>query len=74
MASKDFVYDLKDQIEKEGFDYLIVTIDSGKKSNNVDVFYLTKTDDSSRTMQEILRKVTEMIESESDDPSDEGTL
>jgi len=58
-VSLDFVYDLKDKLEDQGYDYFVVTI---KKSgeNNCDrsnVFYRLSDKEAVESLKQILKRI-----------------
>ena len=61
MASLDDVFDLKDRLDEEGLDYLIVTSKYSEKSDNrrSDVFYRLRTEDSAESLHGIINDLCE---------------
>ena len=61
MASLDDVFDLKDRLDDEGLDYLIVTSKYSKKADNrrSDVFYRLRTQDSAESLHAVISDLCE---------------
>ena len=61
MASYDFIIDLTTKLEKQNYDYLLITINKGKKESKVDVFFQLKNDETAMSMVEILGEIQENL-------------
>mgnify|MGYP003659623588 FL=1 len=57
--SLDFVYDLKDNLEDQGYDYFIVTIKrSGEKNaDRSNVFYRLTDEEAVESLKQILKRI-----------------
>ena len=44
--SMDFIYDLKDRLDEQGMEYILMTVKDGKKELVVDTFYAVANKDS----------------------------
>lgn len=61
MPSLDFIIDLTNKLEKQGTDYLLITINKAKKGSKVDVFFQLKDDSAAMSMVEVLGQVQENL-------------
>ena len=52
MASSDFIYDFIDKSEEQNMEYLLITLDKGKKIGKIDVFYSLKDKNSLKMLAE----------------------
>ena len=52
MASLDFIYDFIDKSEEQDIEYLLITLDKGKKTGKVDVFFSLKDKQSLKMLAE----------------------
>lgn len=60
MASLDFVYDITDKLEEDNIEYILLTLQEGKKTDKVNIFYNTKPD-SKDSILTALEKLTKLI-------------
>lgn len=59
--SMDFVYDLTDKLKEQKIDYLLVTVRTGEKSDNADVFYHFKDQDSVDSLVKVLNTFEDIV-------------
>lgn len=62
MASLDDIYDLVDKLDKSNAEYLLVSIQKGKKNGKADVFYKLDNNDSLKILAKGLELLNERIE------------
>jgi len=57
--SLDFVYDLKDKLEDQGYDYFIVTIrkSGNKSSDKSNIFYRLSDEEAVKSLKHILKRI-----------------
>ena len=63
MPSQDFVYDLLEKLKEDNMDYLLITVNKGKASDQVELFYDAETAQSEQSMIYCFNKVVEEIQS-----------
>jgi len=68
MASLDDIYDMTQKLEDSNIEYLLITIQKGKKNGKADVFYSLKDRNSMR----ILAKGLDVFNKEVDKMEDNG--
>lgn len=66
MSSLDDAYDATDILEKADIEYLLITIQNGKKNGKADVFFNLKNDNSLKILSTGLRIFSEEIERKKD--------
>ena len=66
MPSLDFIYDMAEKLEKENISYIIMTLNEGKKSDRVDVFYKIENEKSKQSFMPILEQLGNDLCSEDD--------
>jgi len=74
MASLDNVYDTIQKLEDYGIEYLLITIEKGKKKGKADVFYSLKDRASMKILSrglEIFNQEIDKIEKEQDEDENE---
>jgi len=62
MASLDDIYDMLQKLDDSGIEYLLITIQKGKKNGKADVFFSLKNDDSMRILSTGLREFNKEID------------
>jgi len=62
MASLDDIYDMLQKFDGANIEYLLITIQKGKKNGKADVFYSLKDKNSMRVLIGGLNKFTEQID------------
>lgn len=62
MASLDDIYDMTQKLEDSNIEYLLITIQKGKKNGKADVFYSLKDKDSMRILTMGLNEFTKEID------------
>jgi hypothetical protein len=67
MASLDDIYDSIDVLDKAGAEYLLITIQKGKKEGKADVFYNLKNDDSLKVLTKGLKIFSQEIDKRKSD-------
>jgi len=71
MASLDDIYDMTQKLEDSGIEYLLITIQKGKKHGKADVFYSLKDANSMRVLskglQEFNKEIDKIDREENDD-------
>jgi hypothetical protein len=60
MASLDFVYDITDKLEEDNIEYIVLTLQEGKETDTVNIFYSTKPK-SKDSILTALEKLTKLI-------------
>lgn len=60
MASLDFVYDITDKLEEDNIEYIVLTLQEGKETDTVNIFYNTKPE-SKDSILTALEKLTKLI-------------
>ena len=50
MASMDDIYDLTQKLDESGIEYLLITVQKGKKTGKADVFYNLKDRESMKIL------------------------
>jgi len=71
MASLDDIYDMTQKLEDSGIEYLLITIQKGKKNGKADVFYSLKDDNSMRVLSAGLKMFNKEIDNFRKDDKDE---
>ena len=74
MGSLDNVYDTIQKLEDHGIEYLLITVDKGKKQGKADVFYNLKDRASMKILSrglEIFNQEIDKIEKEQNEDEDE---
>ncbi len=68
MASLDSIYDLTETLDKEGFDYVVISLRRTVKENKANVYIALADGDSaklmSKTLEEVKKQIDEMGEKE----------
>ena len=62
MSSLDDIYDMLQKLDDSGIEYLLITIQKGKKNGKADVFFSLKNDDSMRILSSGLREFNKEID------------
>jgi len=62
MASLDDIYDMLQKLDDSGIEYLLITVQKGKKNGKADVFFSLKNDVSMRTLSAGLREFNKEID------------
>lgn len=62
MASLDDIYDMIQKLDDSRIEYLLITIQKGKKNGKADVFYSLKDKDSMRILTKGLNEFTKEID------------
>jgi hypothetical protein len=62
MPSLDFIRDIGDTLKLQGIEYLIISVQRGKKANRVDFFHFIKDKEGVLTLEEALKRVQEDIQ------------
>ena len=62
MASLDDIYDMLQKLDDSGIEYLLITVQKGKKNGKADVFFSLKNDDSMRILSTGLREFNKEID------------
>ena len=62
MASLDDIYDMTQKLENNNIEYLLITIQKGKKNGKADVFYYLKDRESMRVLTVGLNEFTKEID------------
>lgn len=62
MASLDDIYDLTQKLEDNNIEYLLITIQKGKKNGKADVFYCLKDRNSMKILTQGLNEFTKEID------------
>ena len=62
MASLDDIYDMLQKLDECGMEYLLITVQKGKKSGKADVFYSLKDGNSMRVLSTGLREFNKEID------------
>lgn len=71
MASLDDIYDMTQKLEDSNIEYLLITIQKGKKNGKADVFFSLKDDNSMRILSEGLKMFNKEIDNLRNDDKDE---
>jgi len=71
MASLDDIYDMLQKLDDSGIEYLLITVQKGKKNGKADVFFSLKNDDSMRTLSAGLREFNKEIDKINKDEEEE---
>lgn len=66
MASLDDIYDLVDILDKNNMEYLLITIQRGKKIGKADVFYSLKDNNSLKILTKGLKTFSDEIDKKKD--------
>jgi hypothetical protein len=67
MASLDDIYDLVDKLDKSKTEYLLVSIQKGKKNGKADVFYNLEDNNSLKILAKGLELLNQKIEQDKRD-------
>jgi hypothetical protein len=70
MASMDYIYDLTQKLDEGGIEYLLITVQKGKKTGKADVFYSLKDRESMKILASglaVFDKEIDKINNEEDD-------
>ena len=70
MASLDDIYDMIQKLEDSNIEYLLITIQKGKKTGKADVFYSLKDKNSMKILTEGLKQFTKEIDKIDDQDED----
>jgi hypothetical protein len=62
MASLDDIYDMLQKLDESGIEYLLITVQKGKKNGKADVFYSLKDGNSMRVLSTGLREFNKEID------------
>jgi hypothetical protein len=62
MASLDDIYDALDVLDKADAEYMLITIQKGKKQGKADVFFNLKNEDSLKILSKGLKTFSEEID------------
>jgi hypothetical protein len=62
MASLDDIYDAIDVLDKADAEYMLITIQKGKKQGKADVFFNLKNEDSLKILSKGLKTFSEEID------------
>lgn len=62
MASLDDIYDMLQKLDECGMEYLLITVQKGKKNGKADVFYSLKDGNSMRVLSTGLREFNKEID------------
>jgi len=62
MASLDDIYDMLQKLDDSGIEYLLITVQKGKKNGKADVFFSLKNDSSMRILSTGLREFNKEID------------
>jgi hypothetical protein len=62
MASLDDIYDMIQKLDDSNIEYLLITIQKGKKTGKADVFYSLKDRSSMKVLTEGLNEFTKEID------------
>jgi len=62
MASLDDIYDMLQKLDESGMEYLLITVQKGKKNGKADVFYSLKDGNSMRVLSTGLREFNKEID------------
>ena len=62
MASLDDIYDMLQKLDDSGIEYLLITVQKGKKNGKADVFYSLKDNASMRILTTGLKEFNKEID------------
>ena len=62
MASLDDIYDMLQKLDNSGIEYLLITVQKGKKNGKADVFFSLKNVDSMRILSSGLKEFNKEID------------
>jgi len=74
MASMDDIYDLTQKLDENGIEYLLITVQKGKKTGKADVFYNLKDRESMKILAtglSIFDKEIDKIDKDKEDDEQE---
>jgi hypothetical protein len=71
MASMDDIYDLTQKLDESGIEYLLITVQKGKKTGKADVFYSLKDRESMKILASGLAVFDKEIDKINDEEDDE---
>jgi len=74
MASMDDIYDLTQKLDENGIEYLLITVQKGKKTGKADVFYNLKDRESMKILAtglSIFDKEIDKIDKDEEDDEQE---
>jgi hypothetical protein len=66
MASLDDIYDIVEKMDKSNIEYLLITIQKGKRNGKADVFYNLNDKNSFKVLAQGLKAFQDQIEKEND--------
>ena len=69
MATNDFVHDLVEKLTEDNIEYLVITIQKGKKEHKANAFYNITTTDG---IDMVMSTIEEVFKSLEEDDTDEG--
>lgn len=67
MASLDDIYDMIQKLDNSNIEYLLITVQKGKKTGKADVFYSLKDRNSMKILTEGLNQFTKEIDRQEDE-------
>jgi hypothetical protein len=62
MASLDDIYDMLQKLDDSGIEYLLITVQKGKKNGKADIFYSLKDGNSMRILSVGLKQFNKEID------------
>ena len=62
MASLDDIYDMLQKLDDSNIEYLLITVQKGKKNGKADVLFSLKNDDSMRILSSGLKEFNKEID------------
>lgn len=62
MASLDDIYDMIQKLDNSGIEYLLITVQKGKRNGKADVFYSLKDKDSMKVLIHGLNQFTKEVD------------
>jgi hypothetical protein len=62
MASLDDIYDMIQKLDNSGIEYLLITVQKGKRNGKADVFYSLKDKDSMKVLTHGLNQFTKEVD------------
>lgn len=83
MATNDFIHDLVDKLVEDNIEYLVITVQKGKKEHNSNAYYNIRTVDGvdmiATTFDEVLQNIAQgnghvEIDPEEDGPDEDSDL
>jgi len=67
MASLDDIYDMIQKLDDSNIEYLLITIQKGKKNGKADVFYSLKDKNSMKILTQGLKEFTKEVDRADDE-------